>query len=190
MKENTITLSIKDLALLKSNPLEYFKKQSKETKSYSHKPHLASLPYDHSRGRTLEQLTERYNAINVRVKKLATERDKLIDKHRKDLSDYKDIWRQRDNLIKQLDELKNKEDYDQEESNNLKRDIDSLQKKMDGYNEGFKKYRKELKKMDTIFHDYFEDQNKIKWTAFKNGLLDLSPEDTARAEEYIKKHGL
>ena len=186
--EKELVLSIKDIALLKQYPRECYEYFIK--KSYSHKPHLASLPYDHSRGRTLEQLTERYNAITDRMKTLRTEMNKLIDKHRKDLSDYKKIWRQRDNLIEQLDELKNKDNYDQEEFNDLKSTIDSLQKQMDGYKKDFKEYRKGIKKWDMIAHDYIEDQNKIKWTAFKNGLLDLSPEDTARAEKYIKEHGL
>ena len=189
MREELV-LSIEDIALVKQYPNECFEHYIK--KSYSHKPHLASLPYDHSRGRTIEQLTERYNEINARMKELRNERNKLVDKHRKDLSDYKDIWRKRDKLIEQSEKLKDKEDYDKEKFDNLKTDIDSLQKEMDSYKEDFKKYKKDIKKWDMIAHDYIEDQSKIKWTAFKNGLLNdtMSPEDIERAEQYIKEHGL
>lgn len=184
-----VVLSIKDIAFVKQLSKEDI---DDYLKSYSHKPHLASLPYDHGRGRTMEQLVERYNEINDRMKELRSDRNKLIDEHRKDLPKYKEIWRERDNLIDKLDKMKDNDDYDEKEFNNLKKRIDSMQKEMDEYKEKFKSYKKNIKRWDMIAHDYLEDQRKIKWTAFKNGLLNdtMSPEDIARAEQYIKEHGL
>ena len=45
MNKNYPKLNIKDLALLKSNPKKYYKKQLHETEKYSPQ-HIQELPYD------------------------------------------------------------------------------------------------------------------------------------------------
>lgn len=67
-------LNIKDIALLKSNPLEYYKK------SYSHKPHLAGLPYDLNTNDP-DKLKERLKACKDGLKE--------AEKELKDLQEFK-----------------------------------------------------------------------------------------------------
>ena len=59
-------LNIKDIALLKTNSKAYYRKYLKESKSYSHKPYLADLPYDR-RSTNPEELQERIDEIDKRV---------------------------------------------------------------------------------------------------------------------------
>lgn len=61
MKNNTLILNIKELALLKTDPTEYHLQ-----KSYSHKPHLQSLPHDR-RTNDPELLQERIDEIDRRL---------------------------------------------------------------------------------------------------------------------------
>lgn len=68
-------LNIKDIALLKSNPLEYYKK------SYSHKPHLGDLPYDLNTNDP-DKLKERLKACKEGLKE--------AEKELKDLQEFKD----------------------------------------------------------------------------------------------------
>lgn len=67
MKKRIPTLKIKDLVLLKTNPQEYYRKHLEDSKSYSHKPHLGSLPHDR-RTNDPEKLQERIDAIDERLK--------------------------------------------------------------------------------------------------------------------------
>ena len=67
MRDNkTLTLSIKDIALIKNHPQECYEHLLK--KSYSHKPHLGSLPYDLNTNDP-DKLKERLDAIDERLKK-------------------------------------------------------------------------------------------------------------------------
>ncbi len=163
-----------------------------EEKSYSHKPHLASLPYDHSRGRTLEQLTERHNAITDRMKDLRKKREELVKQSNANSNFYRSKKKERDELIKQYEKMKKEGVRNLDDVYELEDEIYRVQKFIDDNLKEGKKISKEIKKIDRIAHDYVEDQRKIKWTAFKNGLLDdtMSPEEIARAKKFVKEHGL
>ena len=88
-KHNT-TLSIKDLVLLKQNPKLFLEKEM--GKSYSHKPHLADLPYDR-RSNDPDELQERIDEINTRIKA----NDRLIENEKK-------IQKQEEGIIKELED--------------------------------------------------------------------------------------
>lgn len=75
--EKKITLNIKDIALLKSNPEEYYKKQmEQDIKSYSGKPHLQKLPYDR-RTNDPDKLKERMDKAKEEYEKMKDESDKI-----------------------------------------------------------------------------------------------------------------
>lgn len=154
------------------------------------KPHISSLPYDHRRGRTMEELTERYNALNDRMKDLREERENLVKKSKENSDYYYENKRQRDELIDLYKDMKKGNNSDKEELDNLMGEIKLFQREMDDTLKEGRKISKAIKKWDSIAHDLLEDQRKIKWTAFKNGLLDLSPEDTEKAWAFVKSHGL
>ena len=178
--------------IIKSLDKALTNRNNRLTKSYSHKPHLASLPYDHNRGRTIEQLKERHNEITDRMKKLRKEREKLVKQSKKNHDSYWENKKQRDDLIDQYKEMKKDSNHDEDELSNLMGDIKIFQKEMNDILKEGKKINKEIKKWDRIAHDYLEDQRKIKWTAFKNGLLNdvMSPEEIEKAKKFVKENGL
>ena len=71
MKEHLV-LNIKELALLKSNPQLYHRKYIVDSKSYSHKPHLGSLPHDR-RTNDPDLLQERIDACDEKIKQTEKE---------------------------------------------------------------------------------------------------------------------
>ena len=72
-----------------------------DRKSYSHKPHLAGLPYDR-RSTSWDELSERYGACISEQDKRKEEMNKLREVLRQDLSDFKES---RKDLNDSLDKL-------------------------------------------------------------------------------------
>lgn len=75
-------------------------------KSYSHKPHLASLPYDRSKGRTSSELFERYNAC---LDGMAKTRDTLNDLRKQSkeaLDDYRKNQHEKEDLVEQYKSMR------------------------------------------------------------------------------------
>lgn len=93
MKNSTPTLKIKDIVLLKQYPEEYFKKHyNVERKSYSHKPHLADLPYDLNTN-DVDKLKERLDACNEGLKESQEELEQLqnLKKDIESVEQYKEF---------------------------------------------------------------------------------------------------
>ena len=118
MKEH-LTLSIRELALLKSNPQEYYKKQLEESKSYSHKPHLGSLPHDR-RTNDPDKLKERLDAIDERLK----ETDKQIKEIEKEMESFDGKGTAQKDIQNNIDEVQAEIDSKKEEISNLTAEYD------------------------------------------------------------------
>lgn len=121
-------LTIKEIALIKQDPLKYIEKEL--TKSYSHKPHLASLPHDR-RTNDLDKLQERLDEINRRVKEV----DESIDKDKKELETLTKRLRnrkiERQNNTKKIKH--NEESFDEE----IQEDYNRWKEFKEGYDKGF-----------------------------------------------------
>ena len=98
MKKN-LTLNIKDLALLKSRPEEYYKKQLQETEKCSPQ-HIQELPYD-GNATTEGKLNRRAEAIDIKI----ADEEKNIKDLKKEL---KKVKKEREEVENKLQEKKEK----------------------------------------------------------------------------------
>lgn len=137
--QKTPTLNIKDLALLKSNPIEYYK-------SYSHKPHLADLPHD-LRSTNPEELQERIDEINTRIEKEEKKIrgwEKFLKDSENDIKRYKQEIKEDEKQIKE--KTKQKDQFVSITNDSAKRIGEDLEKLEKGlyYENGKKLSRSKL----------------------------------------------
>ena len=112
MREN-ITLNIKELVLLKTYPEDYFKRLL--TKSYSHKPYLADMPYDRNTRHPLK-MCARYIALGEYEQELKDEIKSIDNEFTDALADYDNSKKE---LIKANNELKETDQQIQKEKERL-----------------------------------------------------------------------
>mgnify|MGYP003314357709 CR=1 FL=1 len=93
MNKNYPKLNIKDLALLKSNPKEYYKKQLQETEKCSPR-HIQDLPYD-GNATTEGKLNRRAEAIDIKI----SDEEQNIKDLKKELILKEHIWQLKDAVI-------------------------------------------------------------------------------------------
>ena len=182
-------LNIKDIALLKSNPLEYYKK------SYSHKPHLAGLPYDLNTNDP-DKLKERLKACEDGLKE--------AEKELKDLQDFKDNVESVEQYNKEIQEkseasldkikewyekVKNNPEYSEDIEEFVESEMDSFIEDMES-NTGFitqadvRKYDYMLHLLDYALPDY-ADEN-YGYPSRKD--FDRFAEDHDTLEYYVRQY--
>ena len=154
MKKTGTILSIRDLALLKSNPEKYYEKQL--NKSYSHKPHLADLPGDHRikdeelSKKRLSKLIEKINKNELDILKndyLPFELEEYIDNTEKAIKHLQDIQEGKVEDIDPSPIHENSIHYLEDRLKNLKKDYKRLhnkEKEILDYYDDFKKTCEDL----------------------------------------------
>lgn len=166
----TLTLTIKDIALIKNNPKEYY--ESYAIKSYSHKPHLAVLPYDHNTKNELK-MCARYYACDQLEKQVKKDVDDLNEKFEKHIKDYMQHTGEQvkaefevEKAERHLDDMQDEERQSREQKAQTERDLTNKLFGDDGFiTESLKvKYETEdsydFEKMDTeqdkVLHDFLD----------------------------------
>lgn len=160
MNKDKLTLNIRDIALLKSNPKKYY-----DEKSYSHKPHLGSLPHDR-RATDPELLQERMDACDERIKE-NNEKIKDFNKEKEALlSSTEELEKANEKLAKENEKLteQNKKDYEE------------FQKSID---EGFDEFENFLDEVEGALNTESDEDNKD----HLDNIFDVG-EDTKKTLQY------
>jgi len=85
-------------------------------KSYSHKPHLAELPYDRNNNRTSDELFERYSACRDAMVETRGKLDELRKESSEALDEYRKFQHEKEGLVEQYKSMRddNQEFFDAE----------------------------------------------------------------------------
>lgn len=126
MKE--LKLTIKEIALIKQDPLRYFEKEM--NKSYHGKPHLGSLPHDR-RTNDLDKLQERVDEIDKRMEEV----DNSIDNNKKELETL--TKRLRNRKIERQNNTKKIKNDEETFNDNINEDYNRWKEFKEGYDKGF-----------------------------------------------------
>lgn len=182
MRNETPTLSIRDLVLLKSNPQKFYMEHLEETKSYSHKPHLASLPHDR-RTNDPEKLQERIDEIKNRLKECEKRHEELASEYVGWDNELKEIEKELSLLAE--DKETHKQNY--EDSQNALREtfkelnplIDEIRKEEEYYESGPQMWGE----ADSRIYDYLDAVNELEDIAN----IDLNGTSSKTAYELINE---
>lgn len=196
MKKN-LTLKIKDLALLKSQPIEYYRREYKWdektpvnislNKSYSHKPALQNLPYDRN-SKNPDKMCARYLACKeleeYTLKNLSTLKDF-------ELRESLDVLRKEK---EELDAMKREHEehqkiYDRIETENklrLEEKLDEVKQIMDGFDEYSKRLPNDINgKILNIKKEVFGDNDAFITEEQQKYLNDLAND----LDDWIERGG-
>lgn len=199
MNKQTPTLKIKDIVLLKQYPEEYFKKHyNVERKSYSHKPHLAKLPYDLNTN-DVDKLKERLDACNEGLKESQEKLEQLqnLKKDIENVEQYRDEIKEESK--KQLERIKQKWEsvqYDDYYSEDIEEFVEEY---MDDFindmenNEGFitqtdaNIHSTLVEELDYAIPSYADDESGYPSWGRLHGFENFV-EDHDRLERYIREY--
>ena len=126
-----LTLNIGDIVLLKQYPEMFIEKKLiiNSTKSYSHKPHLAGLPYDHNT-KNEYKMCARYYACDQLEKQVKKDVDDLNEKFEKHIKDYMAHSGEEvkaefevEKAERHLEDLQDEERQSREEKSKIERDL-------------------------------------------------------------------